>query len=78
MVSGLQISMVIDGRTVTFNFARLAKITEIFEEGGSLGSFFRLLRDSPARVPNEGDTADLKVGGGVGLVQVVGGKMRPV
>ena len=76
VVSGLQITLIVDGRSVCANFHRLDKITEMVTDHGTLGRLLRQLADSPARIPNEGDTMDLSLKDSPGgLVAVQGGRV---
>lgn len=77
MVSGLQITLIVDGRSVCCNFHNLDKIQEIMRDGGSLGGFLRRLAEAPMRIPNHGETMDVKVGGGIGDVKMQGGIIVP-
>lgn len=79
VVSGLQMTLIVDGRSVCANFHNLQKITEMVDDRGTLGRLLRQLADSPSRIPNEGDTMNLSLKDAPGgLVAVQGGRVVKV
>lgn len=62
MVTGLQITMVIDGRSVSFNMQSLDKIDAMMNDGGSLGYTLRGFRDAYPGVIETGKVHTISTG----------------
>lgn len=70
-VTGLQITMVIDGRSVSFNFQNLSKVEKFMTEPGTLGTLLRGLRDAYPGVVADGAVRNIRVRDEIGEISMI-------
>jgi hypothetical protein len=69
MVSGMQVTLIVDGRSVCFNVHTMQQIDRFMHDGGSLGQLLRHIAAMADRKMKPGEIVNIQIGGAGGLVE---------